>query len=70
MSETITTYFEIVDLRRRLVLAGETVDVLLERVELAETRYDRGLVTSFELYQVRQELRNTQAALHSSRASW
>ena len=63
LSETITTYFEIVDLRRRAALAHETVDVLLERVELAETRYDRGLVSSFELYQVRQELRNTQAAL-------
>ena len=63
LSETITTYFEIVDLRRRTALAQETVGVLLERVELTETRYDRGLVTSFELYQVRQELRNTQAAL-------
>ena len=63
LAETITTYFEIVDLRRRTALAEETVGVLLERVELAETRYDRGLVTSFELYQVRQELRNTQAGL-------
>ena len=63
LSETITTYFEIADLRRREALARETIDVLLEREELAETRYDRGLVTSFELYQVRQELRNTQAAL-------
>ncbi len=63
LSETITTYFEIVDLRRRTALARETVGVLLERVDLAEIRYDRGLVTSFELYQVRQELRNTQAGL-------
>ena len=63
LAETITTYFDIADLRRRTALARETVDVLLEREELAETRYDRGLVTSFELYQVRQELRNTQAAL-------
>ena len=63
LAETITTYFEIVDLRRRTALARETVDVLIERVDLAETRYDRGLVTSFELYQVRQELRNTQAGL-------
>ena len=63
LATAITTYFEIVDLRRRTALASETVDVLLEREELAETRYDRGLVTSFELYQVRQELRNTQAGL-------
>ena len=63
LATTITTYFELVDLRRRTALARETVDVLLEREALAETRYDRGLVTSFELYQVRQELWNTQAAL-------
>ena len=63
LAETITTYFEIVDLRRRTTLARETVDVLLDRVGLAQTRYDRGLVTSFELYQVRQELRDTQAGL-------
>ena len=67
LATTITTYFEIVDLRRRTALASETVDVLLEREELAETRYDRGLVTSFELYQVRQELRNTQAGLPPAR---
>ncbi len=63
LAETISAYFEIVDLRRRTALARETVDVLLERAELAERRYDRGLTTSFELYQVRQDLRNTQAGL-------
>ena len=63
LSEAITTYFDIADLRRREALAREIVDVLQERQELAEARYDRGLVTSFELYQLRQELRNTQAAL-------
>ncbi len=63
LAETITTYFEIVDLRRRTGLAREAAAVLLERVELTGTRYDRGLVTSLELYQVRQELRNTQASL-------
>ncbi len=62
LAETIATYFEIVDLRRRNELAEETVDVTLERVALTETRYDRGLATSFELYQVRQDLRNIQAA--------
>lgn len=63
LAETITAYFEIVELRRRTALARETVDVLLERTALTETRYGRGLVNSFELYQVRQELRNTQAGL-------
>lgn len=63
ISTAIATYFEIVDLRARVTVATETVDVLGEREALAQTRYDRGLITSFELYQVRQDLRNTQAAL-------
>ncbi len=63
LAETITTYFEIVALRRRVVLVRETVDVLVEREALAQTRYDRGLAPSLELYQVRGDLRNTQAAL-------
>jgi len=63
LATAIATYFEIVDLRRRTTLARELVEVLLEREELTETRYERGLVTSFELYQVRLDLRNTQAGL-------
>lgn len=63
LAETITTYFEIVDLRSRIALAREAESVLVEREELAEARYGRGLVTSFELSQVSQELLNTQAAL-------
>lgn len=63
VATVIATYFEIVDLRRRTTLAQELVEVLLERAELTETRYERGLVTSFELYQVRLDLRNVQAGL-------
>ena len=63
LAETIATYFEIADLRRRTALAEETVSVLLERVELAETRYDRGLIPSLALYQVRLEARDVQAGL-------
>ncbi|WP_423925077.1 TolC family protein [Candidatus Palauibacter sp.] len=63
LAETITTYFDIVSLRRQTALARETVDVLLEREALASTRYDRGLIDSYTLYQVRQDLRNTQAGL-------
>ncbi|WP_419939624.1 efflux transporter outer membrane subunit [Candidatus Palauibacter sp.] len=63
LAETITTYFDIVSLRRQTELAGETVDVLLERESLASTRYDRGLIDSWTLSQVRQDLRNTQAGL-------
>ncbi|MCH7856384.1 MAG: TolC family protein [Gemmatimonadetes bacterium] len=63
LSETISTYFQIVDLRERVELTGETVDVLQERETLTETRYDRGLVSSLEMYQVRLDLRTVQASL-------
>ncbi len=63
LATAITTYFEIVALRRQTALSRDLVEVLGEREQLTETRYERGLVTSFELYQVRQDLRNTQAGL-------
>ncbi len=63
LAETIRTYFEIADLRRQLDLTREVVDVLLERENVASTRYDRGLSNSLDLYQVRQDLLNTQAGL-------
>ena len=63
LAETISTYFEIVALRRQTALARETVSVLLEREAHAETRYHRGLATSFELYQVRRDLTDAQAGL-------
>ena len=63
VAETITAYYDVADLRQRVALTQEIVGVLEEREQLTQTRYDRGLVTSFELYQVRQELRNAQAGL-------
>jgi len=63
VAEAVTAWFQWDELRRRVDLTAEIVDVLQERVSLTETRYDRGLVTSFELYQIRQELRNAQASL-------
>ena len=63
LSETISTYFQIADLRERVGLTSETVDVLEERETLTETRYDRGLVSSLEMYQVRLDLRTVQASL-------
>jgi len=63
LSETISAYFQIADLRERVGLTRETVDVLEEREALTETRYDRGLVSSLELYQVRLDLRTVQASL-------
>ena len=69
LAETIIAYFDVADLRRRVALTTEVVDVLRERVSLTETRYDRGLVGSFELYQVRQDLRVTEAGLPQLRAA-
>lgn len=63
INQTILTYFEVVDLRRRIAFNVETIDVLTERVARTQDRYDRGLVTSFELYATLQDYRNTQAAL-------
>ncbi|NNF39671.1 MAG: TolC family protein [Gemmatimonadetes bacterium] len=63
LAETITAYFDLSDLRQRIEVSREIVDVLRERAALTQTRYDRGLVGSFELYQIRQDLRNTEAAL-------
>lgn len=63
LAETIATYFDIVSLRRQTELAREAVGVLLERESLASTSYDRGLIDSWTLSQVRQDLRNTQAGL-------
>jgi NodT family efflux transporter outer membrane factor (OMF) lipoprotein len=63
LGETITAYFDVSDLGRRLDVSREIVDVLQERAALTQTRYDRGLAGSFELYQIRQDLRNTEAAL-------
>ena len=63
LAETITAYFDIADLRRQVAIARETVDILEERGRLAETRYDRGLTDSLDLYAVRQNLRDAQAGL-------
>ncbi len=62
-AQTIAAYFEIVDARRQIELAVRNADVLGDRVERTEDRYRRGLVGSFELYQIRQQLRDVQASL-------
>lgn len=67
ISETVTAWFQAADLQRRVELNEEIVRVLEDRVALTQSRYDRGLVTSFELYQVRQDLQNTRAALPALR---
>lgn len=68
-AETIATYFEIVDGRRQIELTLETIDLLSERVTQTEERFRRGLTQSFELYQVQQDQRNTQASLPQAEAA-
>ncbi len=62
-AETISAYFDIVDARRQIELAKLTSEVLEDRVGRSEERFSRGLIESFELYQVRQDLRATQVSL-------
>jgi outer membrane protein, multidrug efflux system len=69
LAGTITTWYEVADLQTRVALTEEIVGVLEERVEQTATRYDRGLVGSFELYQVRQDLQNTAAGLPQLRTA-
>ncbi|MBD60233.1 MAG: transporter [Citromicrobium sp.] len=68
-AETIRTYFEIVDTRRQIELTLETIDLLAERTAQTEERFRRGLTQSFELYQVQQDQRNTQASLPQQEAA-
>ncbi|HKK92142.1 MAG TPA: efflux transporter outer membrane subunit [Longimicrobiales bacterium] len=63
ISETIRAYHEVLDLDRRVEYTEEIVDVLEERAALAETRYGQGLVSSFELYQIRGQLRAAATSL-------
>ena len=62
-AETISAYFDTVDARAQIATTLQTLDVLGDRAERTEERYRRGLSGSFELYQVRQDLRSVEASL-------
>jgi NodT family efflux transporter outer membrane factor (OMF) lipoprotein len=68
MAETITSYFVLVDARAQIAVQVKTIDVLNDRTTQTESRYGRGLTSSFELYQIRQDYRNVQASLPQSEA--
>jgi multidrug efflux system outer membrane protein len=63
ISATVSTYAEIVALRRQVDLTALSVDLLRERAELTNERYYSGLVTTFELYTIQSLYRNTEATL-------
>lgn len=62
-AEVISAYFDIVDARFQIATTLQSVDVLSERADRTEERYLRGLAQSFELYQVREQLRSLEASL-------
>ena len=61
ISQTISTYAQIASLRRQVELGQRTIDLLEQRLEITEDRYDRGLIPSFRLYSVRQSLQAARA---------
>ena len=63
LAETVSTYLEIVDLRRQRQLAGEIVRIFEEQETLAATRYEKGVADIRELYVARRSLRDGQAEL-------
>jgi NodT family efflux transporter outer membrane factor (OMF) lipoprotein len=63
VAETIAGYFEILELGRRSDILREQLDLLEERLALTADRYDRGVVTSLELYQIQQDVNATRAQL-------
>jgi NodT family efflux transporter outer membrane factor (OMF) lipoprotein len=68
LAEAITAYFDLVDLRNRIAVTEEIVGVLEEREVLSLIRYRRGLIGSFELYTVRQDLQSAQASVPQLRS--
>jgi NodT family efflux transporter outer membrane factor (OMF) lipoprotein len=63
VGEVISAYFDTVDARYQIENTRRTLEVLQDRAARTDERYRRGLAQSFELYQIRQELRGTEANL-------
>ena len=63
LAQAVATYLEIVDLRRQRRFAAETVEILGEWATLAEDRYDQGVGDIRDVYALRRNLRDAQAAL-------
>lgn len=61
ISQVISTYYEMGALAEQVRLGKASIDVLQERLELTEDRYERGLVNSFELYAIRQDFESAQS---------
>ena len=68
-AETIAAYFDYVDTSRQLALSERNAETLRDRAERTDERFARGLVDSLELYQIRQDLRATEASLPQLRSA-
>lgn len=68
-AETISAYFDYVDTARQIALAEKTIEVLRDRANRTEDRYESGLADSLELYQIRQDLRSTESSLPQLRSA-
>ncbi|WP_419163456.1 efflux transporter outer membrane subunit [Candidatus Palauibacter sp.] len=69
IASTISTYLEIVSARAQLAVAEDNVDLLRERAELTQERYQSGLTNTFELYAIRQQYRTAESNLPGLRTA-
>lgn len=62
-SETMRSYFDLVESEQLRDLSAAQADILNERVSLAESAFLRGLASSFELISLRENLREAEAVV-------
>jgi len=61
-AEALGAWAALRQIERQRALTREQVDLLAERTELARERYERGITSSFELYQLQQARDDARAA--------
>ncbi len=61
-AEALGAWAALMQVDRQRELTAEQVDLLAERTELASDRYERGITSSFELYQLQQARDDARAA--------
>jgi multidrug efflux system outer membrane protein len=63
VAETITLYFQIESLERRIEIARLSVDAFRRSLEFVQTRYNRGLVPALDVRQARRALAEAEARI-------
>ena len=69
IASTISTYLEVVSARAQLAIAEDNVDLLRDRSELTQERYQAGVTNTFELYALRQQYRTAESNLPGLRTT-